>query len=197
MVAGSNGRQGGSSSKSAPKRTSSRVHVVSKAMRVVDVETRREVRDKRLAALEADNYNEVQNEVQDDDAYDDEGEDGPVSKKARGGGGKKGTKVGKFLPRKIRSLDRIIDSQRYDLAKQAKEDDKDSNGDVGTSEPPSRTRACYLSAAAGPATRPGRNFCSVCGYCGSYTCTRCGMRFCSIRCNKHHKETRCLKFAAF
>ena len=97
MVAGSNGRQGGSSSKSAPKRTSSRVHVVSKAMRVVDVETRREVRDKRLAALEADNYNEVQNEVQDDDAYDDEGEDGPVSKKARGGGGKKGTKVGKFL----------------------------------------------------------------------------------------------------
>jgi hypothetical protein len=42
----------------APKRSSTRTVVVSKAMRTVDHATRVEVRDKRLAALEADNYAE-------------------------------------------------------------------------------------------------------------------------------------------
>lgn len=41
--------------------------VLSKAMRVVDEETRREVRDARLEALEADNY--VENQDAGDEAY--------------------------------------------------------------------------------------------------------------------------------
>ncbi len=28
----------------------------------------------------------------------------------------------------------------------------------------------------------------------NYNCTRCGMRYCSIKCNETHKETRCMKF---
>ena len=40
-----------------------------------------------------------------------------------------------------------------------------------------------------------RHYCSVCGLLGIYTCTRCGMRYCCIRCNEHHKETRCLTFS--
>jgi HIT zinc finger len=57
-------------------------------------------------------------------------------------------------------------------------------------DPPS-----YISVAALPSTRPARAFCSVCGYTGQYTCTRCGCRFCSSKCLSSHRETRCLKFA--
>mmetsp|Transcript_28109 Transcript_28109/g.40034 ORF Transcript_28109/g.40034 Transcript_28109/m.40034 type:complete len:94 (+) Transcript_28109:330-611(+) len=54
----------------------------------------------------------------------------------------------------------------------------------------------YYSIAAKPSIYPvRRNFCSVCGYFANYTCVRCGSRYCSIRCNTNHKETRCLKFS--
>ena len=35
-----------------------------------------------------------------------------------------------------------------------------------------------------------------CIYFSNYTCTQCGSRFCSIKCNSTHKETRCLKLVA-
>ncbi len=55
----------------------------------------------------------------------------------------------------------------------------------------------YLTAAAGPPkTRSARKLCSVCGVFSNYTCTRCGTKFCSIRCHTVHSETRCLKFMA-
>lgn len=55
----------------------------------------------------------------------------------------------------------------------------------------------YLTAAVGPArTAAPRKFCSVCGDVSTYTCTRCGSRFCSRRCHAVHTETRCLKFTA-
>ena len=51
------------------KRQSTRNVVISKAMRVVDVVTRQEVRDKRLQQLEADNYGDELDTGNDDDAY--------------------------------------------------------------------------------------------------------------------------------
>ena len=66
------------------KRASTRNVVLSKAMRYVDEETRKEFRDKRLQALEADNY--VENEVPqggDDDAYESDEEENPKKKKAK------------------------------------------------------------------------------------------------------------------
>lgn len=36
---------------------------------------------------------------------------------------------------------------------------------------------------------------SLCSFTAPYTCTRCGMRFCSTKCNNMHQETRCLKWA--
>eukprot|EP00884_Botryococcus_braunii_P013077 jgi/Botrbrau1/21770/Bobra.43_1s0160.1 len=39
-----------------------------------------------------------------------------------------------------------------------------------------------------------RKWCSVCGFAAPYTCTRCGVRFCSRKCFNTHKDTRCLKF---
>lgn len=53
----------------------------------------------------------------------------------------------------------------------------------------------YLSIAALPSKSATRHFCSVCGFFGTYTCTRCGCRFCCSRCLASHKETRCLKFS--
>lgn len=55
----------------------------------------------------------------------------------------------------------------------------------------------YLTAAVGPPkTASRRFFCSVCGFIAPYTCVRCGSRFCTIRCNTIHTDTRCLKFVA-
>lgn len=52
------------------KRSSSRTVVVSKAFKVVDSETRKEFRNKRIQTLEADNYNDVEPETQDEDDYE-------------------------------------------------------------------------------------------------------------------------------
>ena len=53
-------------------RHTGRQAVLSKAMRVVDEETRREVRDARLEALEADNYVENQGDAGDEAYVDSE-----------------------------------------------------------------------------------------------------------------------------
>ncbi|KAH0888776.1 hypothetical protein HID58_051205 [Brassica napus] len=55
----------------------------------------------------------------------------------------------------------------------------------------------YLKAAVGPPSSSSRrHFCTVCGYIAGYSCCLCGMRFCSIRCQNIHKDTRCQKFVA-
>ena len=140
---------------------------VSKAMKVVDEETRKHVLQKRLASLEADNYQE---ETFDDEEDDNEGGSDKRKKMKASGTLKSGRSP---LRRKLKSLDRILDEERY-----IKE------GIIP-----------YDMIAAAPSKIPSRKFCSVCGYIGQYTCTRCGSRFCSIRCNSNHKETRCLKFS--
>lgn len=53
-----------------PHRTSTRVRVLSKAMKYVDDETRNEFRDKRLRMLEQDNFvEEFEITVMNDEAY--------------------------------------------------------------------------------------------------------------------------------
>ncbi|GAB2274279.1 SWR1 complex subunit 6 [Dionaea muscipula] len=55
----------------------------------------------------------------------------------------------------------------------------------------------YLTAAVGPPSSSSRrSFCTVCGFTANYTCVRCGVRFCCIRCQGIHNDTRCLKFVA-
>ncbi|PQM41075.1 SWR1 complex subunit 6 [Prunus yedoensis var. nudiflora] len=55
----------------------------------------------------------------------------------------------------------------------------------------------YLKAAVGPPSSTSRrHFCTVCGSSANYTCVRCGVRFCSSRCQNIHNDTRCLKFVA-
>lgn len=52
------------------KRVSTRVRVLSKAMRVVDEESRNEFRDKRIRMLESDNFVEETYDNDPDDEYE-------------------------------------------------------------------------------------------------------------------------------
>ena len=108
-------------------RHSSRTTVLSKAFRVVDAETRQEVRNKRIQQLEADNYGDAdvdgQSAVhgQDDEAYQDDSDDSTQKKKKKKVKPQKtvpfGTAMGgssaKRSTRKVRSLDRIVMEQGY------------------------------------------------------------------------------------
>eukprot|EP01080_Neovahlkampfia_damariscottae_P008501 gene8501-325_t len=52
----------------------------------------------------------------------------------------------------------------------------------------------YYRCNAKPSMFPSRKFCSVCGKISKYTCPNCSLKYCSIKCNNDHKETRCQKF---
>jgi len=53
----------------------------------------------------------------------------------------------------------------------------------------------YMRAEMGPPKHEApRRYCSVCGFTSTYTCPRCGMRYCGVRCAAVHADTRCLKF---
>jgi zinc finger HIT domain-containing protein 1 len=159
--------------KPVAKRTSSRKTVVSKAMKTVDTETRIVVRDKRLAALETDNYfEEVGRESDDDDVYNESEDAKPRKKKSKLSKGG----LSKWVTKKNKPLERIIDECQLTAQ------DSSTNGN-------------YVSVNAAASYLPTRKFCSVCGCFGPYSCTRCGMRICSIRCGNNHKEASCLKFS--
>lgn len=149
---------------------------------VVDQETRRQVAAQRLQTLEADNYEEpsIAALAAGDGAYVDEEEEEVVQgstkgkkRKGRSGGTKEGGRAKiQANSYRVRNLEHVIAEEEYD---------SDSVN--------------YKTIAAGPSVKPQRHFCSVCGFFGTYTCTRCGLRFCGMRCQQTHKETRCLKFA--
>ena len=82
-------------------RTSSRTHVLSKNFLKVDLETRREFREKRLLLLEADNYTEeIDLSNENDDEYSDDScdEDKAVKKNVihKNTAARKKSKVGKL-----------------------------------------------------------------------------------------------------
>lgn len=166
--------------------------VVSRAMRVVDNDTRREVRLKRLLSLEADNYNEEVGGGGGDDAYDDNSseedgvDDGEVKKSKKrssstagsssGGIKRKGSGLAtsgfslqgvkdKWASRRPRSLDKILDEYQQSNAPVQVDADGTNAMEVN-----------IITAMVRPSRLPTRHFCSVCGYQGKYACIRCGMR---------------------
>eukprot|EP00743_Colponemidia_sp_Colp-15_P006890 GILK01007437.1.p1 GENE.GILK01007437.1~~GILK01007437.1.p1 ORF type:complete len:186 (-),score=17.46 GILK01007437.1:154-681(-) len=162
-------------------RTSGRVKKLSEAFRIVDEETRRQVHQARLDSLEDENYEEKQDdddafnireELASDDDYIDESK-----KKAQKLGKKRKaqtpTRPGK--KREKKTLATVLMEGGYE------------------SYPPGIPN--YLSIAASRSKFPPRQLCSVCGFISAYHCVRCGMRYCCIRCQNVHRETRCLKFA--
>ncbi|KAJ0083783.1 hypothetical protein Patl1_31000 [Pistacia atlantica] len=135
----------------------------------------------RLEALENDNAGIEHVEINDDDdeASLDDDDEGYVQKRQS-----KGTK------RKTRQAKALEDARKaprtfVELLHEANLE----------SLPPHIPS--YLRAAVGPPSSTSRrHFCTVCGFTASYTCVKCGMRFCSIRCQTIHDDTRCLKFVA-
>ncbi|KAG5243294.1 SWR1 complex [Salix suchowensis] len=54
----------------------------------------------------------------------------------------------------------------------------------------------HEAAVGPPSSTCHRHFCIVCEFTSNYTRAKCGMRFCSICCQKIHDGTRCLEFLA-
>eukprot|EP00741_Cyanophora_paradoxa_P019178 tig00021123_g18516.t1 len=160
------------------RRVSTRRKQLSEAMKQVDEETRQQVKNARLEALANDDYGmDLDTKKGDDDDFvmtSDEDDDVAFVKKKR----KKKTELREKRDKQERAtkkLEQII---------------KEANLEGCPSHIPT-----YLTAAVKPSRYPARHFCHVCGFFSNYTCTRCGMRYCSARCLGQHKETRCLKFA--
>ncbi|PWA44434.1 HIT-type Zinc finger family protein [Artemisia annua] len=136
----------------------------------------------RLEALENDNPGAEVVEINDDDdeaSLDDEDDDHVFHKKQS-----KGTK------RKTRQ------AKALETAKKAPRSFLELLQDANLESLPPHVPS-YLRAAVGPPSSTScRHFCTVCGFSAKYTCVRCGMRFCAVRCQNIHNDTRCLKFVA-
>ncbi|POM74018.1 Ca2 :Cation Antiporter (CaCA) Family [Phytophthora palmivora] len=161
------------------KRLSGRTHKLSAAMRRVDDDTRNEVRNARLDALEADNFGEDADDgdgTQDgDEAYVDEEE-----------GGVSATSGSREFLRKKRRV--AVTNKKWKVKSLAQLVFEELGNGENTEGPN------YLTAAAGPPTRPARRFCCVCGFFANYNCRRCGSRYCSVGCGDQHNESGCMKF---
>ncbi|KAL3525262.1 hypothetical protein ACH5RR_013634 [Cinchona calisaya] len=137
----------------------------------------------RLDALENDNAaTETVQPIDDDDeaSLDDYDDDDQVYQKKLSKGTKRKTRQAKALENAKRASRTFLELLQ------------EANLESLPPHVPS-----YLRAAVGPpSSSSSRHFCTVCGFTASYTCVQCGMRFCSIRCQTIHTDTRCLKFVA-
>ncbi|XP_020589151.1 SWR1 complex subunit 6 [Phalaenopsis equestris] len=164
------------------RRTSARTRKVASKMAaaLASTDNRTQAALARLEALESDNAGVEAVEINDDDdaSLDDEDQVIYVQKK------QKGTK------RKTRQ------AKALENARRAPRTFLEIIHEANLESLPPRVPT-YWRAAVGPPTSSSRRyFCSVCGFIGNYTCVRCGVRFCSSRCQVIHNDTRCLKFVA-
>lgn len=153
-------------------------------MKEVDQETRALVRDARLESFEADNYIEVEEQVDPDDLYvDNEEEEFEQNKQP------KKEKRKRSAMSKRRSSASGSTPKRMWVVKTLAQIMFEDYGDGTEARGPN-----YLTAKMKPSKLPPRHFCVICGLFSSYTCRRCGSRFCSMPCQSHHQEIGCLKF---
>ncbi|XP_057430361.1 SWR1 complex subunit 6 [Lotus japonicus] len=133
----------------------------------------------RLDALENDNAGfEVPDPNNDDDEASLDDEDGYMQKK-QSRGTKRKTRQAKAL--EARKAPRTF----LELLHEA-----------NLESLPSHVPSYWKAAVGPPSSTSRRHFCTVCGFSANYTCVRCGMRFCSHKCQNVHNDTRCLKFVA-
>jgi zinc finger HIT domain-containing protein 1 len=164
-------------------------------------------RVRQLDALEADTH-ELQDTAPSDDEYvpmadgrgSDNDDDLDVLRIGRGGGDGPGateddrSKQGRGKrvrrgTRGVRASKNTVGIEKWNKPLQQALDEDIARGLVKEGDAES-----YSSIAARPSFRPSRKLCSVCGFEAPYTCSRCAVRFCSVRCGSVHEETRCLKF---
>ncbi len=91
---------------------------------------------------------------------------------------KKHADVGKRVEKKTR----VVQEVKSLLQIMREEDDRKAIG-----------APSYASIAALPSEKAPRLFCSVCGQISKYSCLKCGARFCCVKCQETHKESRCTR----
>ncbi|CAN8061658.1 unnamed protein product [Agarophyton chilense] len=164
---------------------------VANRVKHVDFSVIQEVRNRRLEALENDNYAAEQEAF----LLDGEDEYEPGMESEEEMAGRKRPSRGR--KRKQRRRKRGLKDNRTE-AKGAGVERWNKPTHVAIKEEDLSARpkkmVPWAQMIVSSSSRPPRHFCSTCGYSAPYTCTRCFTRFCSVRCNEVHQETRCLKF---
>ncbi|KAI9300470.1 hypothetical protein BJ944DRAFT_25380 [Cunninghamella echinulata] len=144
---------------------------------VIDVEAHQKHLKRQLDSLEYDNHqslNDVEGLISMALAVQEQNEEGLVPRKSR--------------QKKSRTS---IYSSKTNLNSLLEEAERIKLLENSLPDTPS-----YFTCVAAPSKYPSRNFCSVCGFCSTYKCLRCGMKYCTVKCLNTHKETRCLKWTA-
>lgn len=160
-------------------RNSLRTKRINQALKVVDQESREYVLQSKLEALESDFYESpnrlAEDNSEDDYDFDDEGDD--KKKKTRS------KKRVKSLKKKSKRESYV--ARNLNLKKTLKEEGLDN---------PETEYPNFVNIKINTSEYPRRKFCSICGNNSHYNCSRCGERYCSLRCHNMHKEIMCLKF---
>lgn len=165
-------RSGVAAATSPPsKRRSTRLKTSSGKIAPVDEDSRNAAVQQRVGnrveRLENDNWEEapiLEEDLEDLDFQLDEDEEGHFPKDPR-------KRTAKRRPWKekagLKTLGTLIEESHFDAIP--------------------RLLPTYQTALAKLPARPVRSFCTGCGQPAPYTCTLCGARFCSIRCNRNHR----------
>lgn len=168
---------------------STRKRKTSDRVRQIDASDIAAARHRRLDALESDNYAaEAEAEtLAGEDEYDPDADSDDALSVAAPSNSRRNMKRLRSAARSSKQKVKMVGIEKWNksLAQAIEEEDV-------TLRPRAMVR--YEEIAAAPSSRPVRHFCSVCGYPAAYTCTRCMVRFCCVRCGNIHSETRCLKF---
>ena len=152
-----------------------RQRTASSRVRTFDLETRNQIKRKRLDSLEADNWHESRaKEEEEDDDYnpmdDDESGDEVAVDARKKSKKKKAKKEGWNAMQKCKSLQEILDEAEYHKY-------------------PSWVPN-FASIAAAPSRYPQRQFCSVSGLMGKYKCPVTGDYLATLEAYETHRETR-------
>ncbi|KAF4653600.1 Zinc finger HIT domain-containing protein 1 [Perkinsus olseni] len=165
-------------------RRSERPRRIGGAMKRVDDETRHQVAEARLLALERD---QASGAVDTFDAADDVWEPSDDSDATPSGNGshrRRRSRKADATEQSVIGTKRERKTLEMILVEDRAEAEKNPNL-VNTFE------ACEV----GESRYPSAKICSVCLYLAKYQCARCGMLYCSKRCHDIHRETKCIKFA--
>ncbi|PXF47292.1 SWR1 complex subunit 6 [Gracilariopsis chorda] len=164
---------------------------VANRMKRVDFSAVEEARNRRLEALENDNYAAEQEAL----LLEGEEEYNPgIESEDEMAGRKRNSRPRKRKQRRRQrgQKDSRLDGLKTGIEKWNKPTQLAVEEENLSARP--KSMVSLLQMVVSPSSRPPRYFCSTCGYSAPYTCTRCFTRFCSVRCNLVHQETRCLKF---
>jgi HIT zinc finger. len=161
-------------------RNSLRTKKINQALKVVDEESRNYVLQTKLEALESDYYESPNRLAEDasEDEYDFE-KDIEGTDKTK----KKIRKRAKNPKKKSRRESYVV--RNLNLKKTLKEEGLEN---------PDLDFPNFVNSRVSRPRYPGRKFCSICGNTSSYTCPRCGEKYCSRKCHDVHKDVKCLRF---